>query len=601
MFALPSFFVLAACVACITSYVGTACTKATHGLVVDAIILLLALSCLSASVTHPTYPTVAVCAVVIVVAVLFPTPLWWLNVALGLGAHTLAALNLVLTVLADAPEVISPDSPPCAHAVSAALRSINATAPVLAPSNASYGIALAGELYLSTKKLQIAYLVGGGGISLLVLAGLIVVLMAHHDNLNARTAAAASLAAFAAERLRHYDTESVRTALAQHALTDANAGDTRLTRSLATLVANLELFRPHLPNWVLGAAAGDEVNIGTARRSSKAVVDVGVARPPASSTPPPEASPPPERVSNTSIVVFQHKCNLRTAGDALVNTVHSIARVCRGAVHSFAGGSVIVSFGATPESLAIDDTTYGRTWDHAELACRFLCQVRQDCARLEIGQITGAVVSGPASGRVCGNDGHSALLIQSEYEDSIWRLALRARECQTLLVDEATFNCAGHRLLARAVAAQVTCLPDLVAVRPFELVYEVLGELSKAPNALVPGLEPTPRDAALVADALPNTPLETDMSASTTPGETPLSANWSTRELNRNVSLATAHCVAGRFAAAQPLLIAATAHPAGSSRAVSVLCRLATECHRLGAPPPHFVQASLRAPCQVAC
>jgi len=206
-----------------------------------------------------------------------------------------------------------------------------------------------------------------------------------------RSKASATLAKEVARLLAGYDTASAR-----DALRFAEVADAELSEALEAIVENLEAYRPHLPNWLVNAAAcasssgkASENDTDTADEpstnfDSRSDVVSGRSHRSAGSgnshrrrsSQRPAAHAPADTIRTLTVVRARIGFRVeRVTGDlpmaaqcatAFVDAVHAAARHTKAAVHSFIGDTVEVSWNAAAPAPS------------AKAKCaRFLARVRQ--------------------------------------------------------------------------------------------------------------------------------------------------------------------------------------------------------------------------------
>ena len=323
----------------------------------------------------------------------------------------------------------------------------------------------------------------GFGLALTTCCSVFVTAMVkHHKTVYERGALASRLSAFTAEKLRRYDTTTVRRAL--HWYDKHELGDPEVGRSIGVLTSNLELFRPHLPNWVLravGETEEGEDGFGSAASedspsSRSAEAEKRLRRIPDGVTFP---SPLPKRFTHAKRFVTVALLHFRLLGadcdaalDHLVDTVHKIASDTRGEVHSFVANVAMVTFGASAQPSRSGPAD----------GCRFLSRLITECSHL---QVSGAICSGAAGCSVAGKS-HAGLIVDTDFEGSLWNIFIRAKVLRSVLLDATTFLAPHVSIYGRAVAA-------IMEYDGPELVFEFVGS--------TPITRDTHRLATIVSDA----------------------------------------------------------------------------------------------------
>jgi hypothetical protein len=202
----------------------------------------------------------------------------------------------------------------------------------------------------------------------------------YHRTLLDKVEAANDLSRDVAELLRNYDTAGVELALeAYGALSHA---DPALIASYAALVANLNQYRPHLPNWMIMrdvdedeelTARDDEDDAGSAR-SARSAASQAKSRPQSAKSrrsatsehsrrsvmADPNAAPPTEQLVDTNrsvstvafaLVDYRVDADLFRQAQAVsvngfVDLIHRLAAATHGAIHTFVGDTVQLSWNA---------------------------------------------------------------------------------------------------------------------------------------------------------------------------------------------------------------------------------------------------------------
>eukprot|EP00672_Neobodo_designis_P026739 CAMPEP_0174850804 /NCGR_PEP_ID=MMETSP1114-20130205/21149_1 /TAXON_ID=312471 /ORGANISM="Neobodo designis, Strain CCAP 1951/1" /LENGTH=676 /DNA_ID=CAMNT_0016085291 /DNA_START=44 /DNA_END=2074 /DNA_ORIENTATION=- len=267
-----------------------------------------------------------------------------------------------------------------------------------------------------------------------------------------RAAASANAAKAVATMLARYDTPAARAVLleaSQPADHPAQAGppssskqstdqallddgdrvcgaDETLVMSLATIVSNLEAYRPHLPNWMVDAAFcarstddDDETDRGTAEttsaRSCRSSHRSGNGSRKGNA-----ATPNPDVFTWRTAAVVRARLRsrvLRGAGDAsditsllssFVDIVHAAARNTKAAVHSFIGDTVEVSWNAAADVPAAKGKCLRFMAQMFDAAAPLANAVGANGATLRVG---GGAIACRAKIQMAGRDTQQALLI----------------------------------------------------------------------------------------------------------------------------------------------------------------------------------------------
>jgi len=330
------------------------------------------------------------------------------------------------------------------------------------------------------------------GLSLVIAAfvGLAVFGMARqYRKLAAQLGSSAQVSAEVAELLRQYDTDGVRARLQAYRadpLCDEKVADT-----FTGLVDNLDSYRPHLPNWMFH----NELDLEDARsvHSAKSGFTVRSRISVRSHTSQSQSSSfhsraDPRRASNAlETVVSLHASSggsgesapFRAAGMAslargrtvalvliefdvlaaadtdearadadrlFVERVHAAAKSFNGAVHSFIGNQLVVSFGS-----------FGAASTRpAGSALRFMTTLRKDVNERRIATVYGACMQGPAHARIAGTT-NQALLIECQWRRTLTTLFGLARQHRTMLAVKITEGL--EELVTRPVGALIPAPP----------------------------------------------------------------------------------------------------------------------------------------------
>jgi hypothetical protein len=321
-----------------------------------------------------------------------------------------------------------------------------------------------------------------------------------------------TLSATVARLLRAYDTDAVKGALDEYEA--AGAADPDLVASYRALVANLDRYRAHLPNWVVrprrdnGSDNGsDPASVASSERASQQSPQQSpgnslrdekpnVLRSPAS----PHAlvaesheSRHQEDNAAESIDLDGLLCLGRVVSDVayalvdfrvgaldsdsaaqasivgdFVDLVSYLATSTQGALHSFVGDTVQMSWNAAMNSA------------HPEVkAARFLCKLKiaMESTPSQSLSIAGAVMSGKASSQFGGSGYVSAFVLSLP-----WRAKLLA--CFALAKRHRAYVCAGS-IVEAAGPTIVTRAVELLSVsqngrESAVVVHELLGQRAPA-------------------------------------------------------------------------------------------------------------------------
>ena len=236
------------CAVILGSYRYVVVTKTYPVWMSEGMFVVLGLYYLSAALQTPFFPVAGGMMILFIAALAVRSPMWLVHLTLGTLATAVQAYNIVFAL---------------GSAVAAEQSNYTALAnndTDAAPT--TYPALTIGRIHFGPIGERFG-LLGGFGVALAVSAGAFVHGIAvHHRLLHTRAVCAARLASFVAERLRRYDTAAVSAAL--HAYERLGpVKDDDLATSLRTLLGNLEMFRPHLPNWVLQLAQHDDEDEGS--------------------------------------------------------------------------------------------------------------------------------------------------------------------------------------------------------------------------------------------------------------------------------------------------------------------------------------------------
>jgi hypothetical protein len=284
--------------------------------------------------------------------------------------------------------------------------------------------------------------------------------------------AANQLSRDAAELLRNYDTDGLSKLLEEYRAADD--ADPALIESYTALVDNLNKYRPHLPNWMIRSdddsdgrtPCGSEHGTGvvkTARSSvsqghslQSAQSNAVTPRAHVSAVPATMATAVPATATIALAVVeyVAQDASAATRGAAVsrfVDHAHSIANVTHGALHSFVGDTVQLSWNAAM-----------RVAQPEVKAVRFLCRLATAMANDPGVVVSGAAMCGKATTQFAGTGKVQALAIAVP-----WRAALQA--CHAVARPAQTFVVCG----ALAEAAHAFCETRAVEVLRFDLGQHV--------------------------------------------------------------------------------------------------------------------------------
>jgi hypothetical protein len=337
------------------------------------------------------------------------------------------------------------------------------------------------------------------GATLMLIIIVCAVLQAKHFlRVLATAEAAVDLSRTAAALLRDYDTGAVSALLAEYARVPEHDAD--ILGSYEALVANLNRYRPHLPNWMVRQGDDDGLDDATSSQE-RAARAANVLRPSANgrcdsasstgsrrsstashrsnrSAGSPEPLVAAGRAASTvafALVDFRATDGgpseaVRGAVTRFVDALHHVATATQAAIHTFVGDTVQLSGNAAARCA------------HLEVkAARFLARLKAatDFNAATLGGVTvsAAAMSGPASHQFGGSGNVSAFVLSLP-----WRAKLLA--CFALAKRHRAFVCSGslaveaeHVLRSRAVELlAVTINGEEAAV----VVHEVVGQRARA-------------------------------------------------------------------------------------------------------------------------
>jgi hypothetical protein len=204
----------------IPSFIFVRVTKETPPWLMDTWLIVTTVACGVLALCLIEYPIAILAFFLAALAILCHTPRLWFELALSAVVYGIAALNSAF-LTGTTPEVTLLALP---------------------------------VPYRGSLLERVAYQTTGFVIGLIIIAALMMQMREHVRQIESARDAA-DMSREVAQQLQRYDTEAVQHTLeAYHKLGRA---DPELLETFAAIVDNLEWFRPHLPNWMLMAAAGE--------------------------------------------------------------------------------------------------------------------------------------------------------------------------------------------------------------------------------------------------------------------------------------------------------------------------------------------------------
>jgi hypothetical protein len=366
------------------------------------------------------------------------------------------------------------------------------------------GTPIAFEGYPSTNIVQVFF----NGISLLPMVVMLTVgvrMQGRHSGEMLKAANAANeLSRSAAELLRHYDTDGVSLLLTEYR--ELPGADPELLDSYTALVVNLNLYRAHLPNWLVNrdlesdddaadrAEAGLEPDSRCSPLFSAPNSATRAQRGDVNAIPPPPSAfgqaaafgqsrsrrlSPGESMNGSfnagvpglllaepkqAHIAFARIDFRATPGAASAATsrfaecVHQVAATTHCALHSFVGDTVQLSWNAAT-----------RAAQPEVKAVRFLIRLAAAVAPIDGIVVSGAAMSGKATTQFAGTERVKAFAVSIPWRNALSGLTTFARKHRTFVVDEAT-----------AAEANSTCELRSVEVLRFDERLDVANNLSQS-------------------------------------------------------------------------------------------------------------------------
>jgi hypothetical protein len=245
--------------------------------------------------------------------------------------------------------------------------------------------------------------------------------------------AAVRLSGVVTEHLRDYDTDAVERELEAYRKQTDVVADEVLLANYDHLVSNLNKYRPHLPNWMVGGTGTEDVSAASERstRSTRSTIK-GSVNSRGSSVPSSAPGPVPPGITSQGGGFHRRRqvafAALEFAVDAalspstkdaavtsFVDSVHEWAALTSGSLHSFVGDVLQVSWNAT-HNVAQPEAK----------AARFLAKVAVANADAGNTGVTayGAAFSGKAACNFSGTGRVQALTLSMQWRDCLRRYAV---------------------------------------------------------------------------------------------------------------------------------------------------------------------------------
>jgi hypothetical protein len=315
-----------------------------------------------------------------------------------------------------------------------------------------------------------------------------------HRKLLAASDAANQLSRDAAELLRNYDTAGVSQLLEEYA--QLKGADPALIASYTALVENLNQYRPHLPNWMVGSHGEEELSHvaddTVSERSTRSTRSTRSARSARSTqsrqsaqlhAPAPQDSLLPAIVDGFNVTAAPKSVTIAfgivdfkvtgelstaqrgTAVSAFSDNVHRLASATHCAVHSFVGDTVQLSWNATLRAVQPEVK-----------AARFLCGLKAVVAGNHDISVAAAAMHGKATTQFAGTGSVQAIAISMPWRSTARALMAFAMTHRAWVVHHKMASVAAHACAFRAVEAlELPGAKDASAMDTV-LVHEVLAE-----------------------------------------------------------------------------------------------------------------------------
>jgi hypothetical protein len=278
-----------------------------------------------------------------------------------------------------------------------------------------------------------------------------------------------------AELLRRYDTDAVTDMLEEYGREPG--ADPRILASYTALVANLNEYRPHLPNWMV--ASEETQSSGGSSHRTLAETETTRVSSTASCTPRESVAVvsyghQQRRIVNISYGLVEFGFAAPLAGQradagltAFVDRVHEWATATHASLHGFVGDVLQVSWNAT-HSVAQPEHKAGKF-----MAALVLWNRSADAEKVTA---AAAVFSGTAECRFSGSGRVQALTVATTWRPTLQRCLQFAAHNRAVLMDSGTQAAASMYIETRAVEVVPPNTDGVAAgAKPIEL-HEIVGE-----------------------------------------------------------------------------------------------------------------------------
>jgi hypothetical protein len=288
----------------------------------------------------------------------------------------------------------------------------------------------------------------------------------------------------AAELLRNYDTDGV--SLLLHEYSQSSDADPQLIESYTALVSNLNLYRPHLPNWMVrhhddhsDSSRGD-CGDGTPKSTRSLQSSKGKPSSTASDATHEIVTGSVDAYNVTaepkSVTVAFSIVDFKVAGElgmtargaamsAFSDNVHRLAAATHCAVHGFVGDTVQLSWNATLRAVQPEVK-----------AVRFLCGLKAALAGNTDVSVAAAAMHGKATTQFAGTGAVQAVAISLPWRSALRTLVVFAAKHRTFVVHHKTASAASHACALRGVEAVLSSTSHDPTALETILIHEVLGE-----------------------------------------------------------------------------------------------------------------------------